>query len=133
MTSQRQAFLADLEAELTAPAVNRQADGGTAATGGLGRRIRHLAATVLASASFFALSAGAASASQNGSAVVAADCFQPDFKDYTHTKRCGGLDIQRFTYLYRYSPNQVVVCYVFDHHSFTCNTWYYIGRKEACG
>jgi len=132
--SQRRAFLADIEAELTAAETTRTSGGVAVAAhqGGVGRKLRHLAATLLASASFFALSAGAASAGAGSGVVVAADCFSPDYRAESHTKRCGALDIQQFTYLYSYSPNQVVYCHVFDHSSFTCNTWYYIGRKEAC-
>ncbi|MGI5501076.1 hypothetical protein [Lentzea sp. CA-135723] len=129
MNSQRLAFLDDLEAELSAPGAGGQAAG--SGTGVTGRKIRHLAATLLASASFFTVSAGVASAG-TGSDVVASDCMRPDYVNYTHTKKCGALDIQKFEYRYSYSPNQVLWCHVFWHYSFTCNTWYYIGVKEAC-
>lgn len=127
MDVRRRAFLEALEADLSLPG-NEPAPAQQAKRPG---KVSAIAATLLASAAFFAGSAGAASASPAGANGVLG-CMDPNFVNYTHTKNCSGLDIQRFTYLRTYSPNQAVVCHVFHHESFTCNTWYHAGYPEAC-
>jgi hypothetical protein len=127
MDVRRRAFLEALEADLSSPAQVTTPDSPARRAG----KVSAFAATLLASAAFFAGSAGAAGASPAGANGVLG-CMDPDFKNYTHTKNCSGLDIQRFTYLRTYSPNQAVVCHVFHHESFTCNSWYHAGYPEAC-
>jgi hypothetical protein len=106
----RRAFLADLEAELTTPAVTKPR-----------RPIRtvgRLAAGVVAGVSFLALTSGGASAApaQPSTALGGTgDCYQPNHVPYTHTKQCVGITWVKHIYLYDYSPNGgVTICYVFN-------------------
>ncbi|WP_370942544.1 hypothetical protein AB5J62_26010 [Amycolatopsis sp. cg5] len=130
----RASFLQGLEADLTASEGKTTTSSGTA---GGRRRIREkagaLGATLFAVGSFFALSAGSASASP---VTAQDDCWTPDYRAENQVKHCSwiGGDIQRFDYLRSYTANNGTVrCHVFDHYSWTCNNWYYIGQPEACG
>ncbi|MFD8492186.1 hypothetical protein [Amycolatopsis sp. NPDC059657] len=137
MDSQRAAFLEGLEADLTTSEGKTTANIGTV---GGSRRIREkvgaLGATLFAAGSFFALSAGAASASPASPVTAQDDCMSPDYRAENQVKHCSwiGGDIQRFDYLRSYTANNGTIrCHVFNHYSWTCNNWYYVNQPEACG
>ncbi|HVJ28158.1 MAG TPA: hypothetical protein VM493_11485 [Vicinamibacterales bacterium] len=123
MNAQRLAFLDALEADMAAPpAIARSSKKSV-------RKGSAFAAVLFASASFFALSASPAAAGEQ----TVLGCMDPNPVPRNHSKTCTGLDIQRFDYTnYSYNPVPHIICYVFDHWSFTCNTWYYVDETSAC-
>jgi hypothetical protein len=130
LDAQRLAFLEVVKADLTSAKDSSPTAGPPTRNGG---KTRAAAAAIFAGASFFTMSAtgaAAATAGTEGTQTVL-DCPGPSAVAYTHYKGCGSTT-QKFEYIYRYSPNQAVFCYVFDASMLTCNQWYPNGRVENC-
>ncbi|ALG10519.1 hypothetical protein [Kibdelosporangium phytohabitans] len=95
----------------------------------MARKAGAFAAVLFASASFLALSAGPAAAAEQR----IPGCMDPNPVPRHHTKTRTGLDIQRFDYTGEScNPVPHIICYVFDHWSWTCESWYYVGETSAC-
>lgn len=92
---------------------------------------RAFAATIIASASLFAVSTGVAQASvARGQAVVEA-CDEPSATPQTQYKSCPS-GYFKFEYRSSYKPAPVVTCHKFDAYIRTGTAWQYIGPREAC-
>jgi hypothetical protein len=119
MNADRQAFLDDIEADLTTTRSSRPVEvSSRRATAGnssrLIRRIGIAGAVLAASASFSTLFTSTASASPAAASSVLSDCATPNPVPYSHFKSCG---VGGFNHDYRsqYSagPGGQRTCYVF--------------------
>ncbi|MEV4314865.1 hypothetical protein [Actinocrispum sp. NPDC049592] len=123
MNTQRQAFLEDLEADLTAAAPKQSVERPRRSY----RAGAAIAATAFAGLSFLS-SAGMAAAAP---VSVQASCFEPDHKPFDHVHFCGPTTTY-FDYEYTYSPNGgITICYHFYvTYSGPCATG--SGPKDSC-
>ncbi|MBP2324693.1 hypothetical protein JOF56_005078 [Kibdelosporangium banguiense] len=127
MDTRKIVFLDALESDLSASKTSHQSN--IARRKKLTRKAGAFGAALFASVSFLTLSASPAGAAEAG----ILGCMDPNPVPEHHTKSCGGSNIQRFDYTgYYYNPAPHIVCYRFDHFSWTCNHWYYLGQKDAC-
>jgi hypothetical protein len=136
MDARQRAFLNAVVDDLAA---SRSHDSGTVPARHTTRRSgvnRAVAGALLAGAAFVGFSATAAHAgppARTNGAVIQSDCFTPDFIPQNHSKTCtGGIAFVSYKYLYTYSPNQVVVCYMFDATYYGCGGSTDLGRRPLC-
>ncbi len=92
---------------------------------------RAVAATLFASASLFAVSAGTANASVVQEQVTIAACDEPNAQASTHYKSCPS-GYFKFEYRGSYKPAPVVTCYKFDAYIRIGTGWQFAGPREAC-
>ncbi|WP_125798607.1 hypothetical protein [Amycolatopsis sp. WAC 01416] len=131
LNSQHVNFLDGIEEELSSPKFG----------GSSGRSLREasrlgvVATTLLAGASLLAMLPGTASAESREaiSPVTVMACSTPDPIPQFQSKWCNFMNYV-FNYLYNYSPNGIVRCYVFDVtiYHIPCGGTARPGNTEAC-
>ncbi|MDT4986650.1 MAG: hypothetical protein QOI74_744 [Micromonosporaceae bacterium] len=126
MDAQRQAFLDDIEADLTTTTSNHLAGAGPrpVTAGHSSRFIRRVAAVGVALAAgvpFAMLSTTAAHASTAGSVHPAVDCFTPRPVAANYTKGCnsGAFVNFKFDFSYAAGPGGQRDCFVFERTYFS--------------
>ncbi|WP_156325730.1 hypothetical protein [Nonomuraea sp. SBT364] len=142
MHEQRQAFLDNLETELTsAPSNHPETGSGRVRRSHInGMKMRRgLAGALLAGASFLAFAAAPAQAAGappviKPSSVAEANCFTPDFVPWDHTKTCGNpIAFVNWTFVDEQWTTPYYVCYVFDGWWYGCGGGTELPRASACG
>ncbi|MEV6632527.1 hypothetical protein AB0M54_17440 [Actinoplanes sp. NPDC051470] len=142
MDTQRQAFLATLEAELVDLSPSRTAADSILDRPSRGAGIavkRSVFCTLLAGASMLAVGAAPAQAASAPSAatsgpVIQSDCFTPDFVRRDHTKTCG--NPQAFVNYYFVDEDWITsyyVCYIFEGSWYGCGGSTPLPDSSACG
>jgi hypothetical protein len=92
---------------------------------------RAVAATLIASASLLAVSAGVANASVAQEQVSILACDEPTATAQTQYKACAD-GYYKFEYRGSYKPAPPVTCYKFDAYIRTGTAWQFAGAREAC-
>jgi hypothetical protein len=142
MDARRQAFLDDIETDLTAMTSNTLAESSRPAapgraSSGLARKIAAVTVVLAGGASLLTLSATAATASPIAAAAIQGgdpNCFNPNPVNHDHEKYCGSGATIFFKYLTSYShgPGGQGTCFVFGRTYFGCGGGSAIPDATVC-
>jgi hypothetical protein len=137
MDARRQAFLDDIEADLTATRAEASPQPATSVrrSSGLARKIAAVSVVLAGGASLLTLSATAATASPVAS-IQGGDpnCFNPNPVNHDHEKYCGSGATVFFKFLsqYPHGPGGQGACYVFGRTYFGCGGGSAIPDATVC-